>query len=317
MKKVLVVISFLAIALPVFAQTQMFNSCVENEGAGIQVTLPSTFNTANASLPDPFLMMGGSRMTSKEQWAQRRQETLRLLERTVYGTKPPKPASVTGSVTNTLITVNVSENGRTASFTAAVTLPSGTGPFPAVILYGNTGAAAATLRNWGVATINFNSAAVGSEQGSRSNKTGAFYTIYGNNSRAGLLVAWAWGVSRIIDVIEQSGSTIIRPDAIGVTGCSRSGKGAFVAGALDQRIALTIPMESGTGGTNIMRGAFADRDPAGGTNGAQSPNSAYGETYWLGDDFSAFTNNPNNLPVDIHQAIALIAPRGFFVMDKT
>ena len=315
-KRLLVLTAVLAVALPVFSQ-QMFNSCVENEGAGISVTLPSAFNTANTALPDPFLMMSGTRMTTKEQWAQRRQETLRLLERTVYGVKPPKPASVTGTVTNSQITVNVSENGRTASFTASISLPSsGTAPFPAVIRFGNSGADAGNLGS-GVATINFNNTAVGSESGSRTNKTGAFYTIYGSNSRAGLLVAWAWGVSRIIDVIEQSGSTIIKPDAIGVTGCSRLGKGAFVAGVLDQRVALTIPMESGSGGTNIMRGAFADRDQSGGTNGAQSPSSAYGETYWLGDDFSSFTSNPNNLPVDIHQAIALVAPRGFFVMDKT
>jgi len=317
MKKVLAVISFLAIALPVFAQTQMFNSCVENEGDGLPVTLPTTFNTANTALPDPFLMMSGTRMTTKEQWAQRRQETLRLLERTVYGVKPPKPASVTGTVTNSQITVNVSENGRNASFTATVSLPSGTGPHPAIIRFGNSGADASNLGG-GIATINFNNSSVGLEaQNARTPRSGAFYTIYGNNSRAGLLVAWAWGVSRIIDVIEQSGSTIIKPDAIAVTGCSRLGKGAFVAGVLDQRVALTIPMESGTGGTNIMRGAFADRDQSGGTNGAQSPSSAYGETYWLGDDFQPFTTNPNNLPVDIHQAIALVAPRGFFVMDKT
>ncbi|MDR3002084.1 MAG: hypothetical protein LBU89_12585 [Fibromonadaceae bacterium] len=310
-------IFFSVIALPVFGQ-QMFNSCVENETANCSVMLPTTFTTANAALPDPFTKLDGARMSTKEEWGCRRQEILRLAERTIYGTKPPKPTSVTGTVTNSQITVNVSEDGKNASFTATVLLPTtGTAPYPAVIRFGSSGADAATLRNWGVAVINFDNTSVGSENGSRTNKTGAFYTIYGSNSKAGLLVAWAWGVSRIIDVIEQSGSAIIKPDAIGVTGCSRLGKGAFAAGVFDQRVALTIPMESGTGGTNIMRGAFADRDQSGGTNGAQSPSSAYGETYWLGDDFSAFTSNPNNLPIDIHQAIALVAPRGFFVMDKT
>ena len=43
-------------------------------------------------------------------------------------------------------------------------------------------------------------------------------------------MAWAWGVSRIIDVIEQSDGSILRADATGVTGCSRFGKGAFVVG---------------------------------------------------------------------------------------
>ncbi len=300
------------IAVPsVFGQTQQFNSCVENEGADIAVTLPTSFNTANAALPDPFLMMNGTRMTTKEQWKQRRQETLRLLERTIYGTKPPKPTSVTGTITNTKITVNVSEGGKSASFSGNISLPSGTGPFPVVIRYGSMGGADPTsLKSWGVATIEFDVASVGSESGTRTNKTGAFYTIYGSKSTTGLLAAWAWGVSRFIDVIQQSDGKLLKWDAVGVTGCSRWGKGAFVAGVLDQRVALTIPMESGSGGMNVMRSAIKDA-------GAQSPNSAYTETYWLGDDFSAFTSNPNNLPVDMHQAVALVAPRGFFVMDKT
>ena len=67
-------------------------------------------------------------------------------------------------------------------------------------------------------------------------------------------MAWAWGVSRIIDVIEQSGGSILKADAIGVTGCSRFGKGAFVIGAFDQRIALTMPIESGSAGVPIFRG---------------------------------------------------------------
>ena len=55
-------------------------------------------------------------------------------------------------------------------------------------------------------------------------------------------------------VIEQAGGSILNADATGVTGCSRFGKGAFVAGAFDQRIALTMPIESGSAGVPIFRG---------------------------------------------------------------
>ena len=311
MKKVLVVIQLLAFSLPIFAQ-QMFNSCVENETADCPVTLPTSFNTANSKLPDPFKKIDGTRISSKEDWACRRQEILKLAERTVYGTKPPKPASVTGTVSNS--SISVSTGG--ASFSVTVSLPTtGTAPYPAVIRYDNSGADATVLRNNGVAVINYTTSSVGG--GTRTAKTGAFYTANPSYSKTGHLAAWAWGVSRIIDVIEQSDGKILKADAIGVTGCSRDGKGAFVAGVLDQRVALTMPMESGTGGTNIMRGAYADRDPGGGTEGAQSPQSAYGEQPWLGDDFNAFTSNPNNLPIDMHEVIALVAPRGFLVLDKT
>ena len=86
-------------------------------------------------------------------------------------------------------------------------------------------------------------------------------------------------MSRIIDVIEQSGGSLLRADATGVTGCSRYGKGAFATGAFDQRIALTMPIESGSGGVPIFRGIPSE-------SGAQPLSSAYGEQPWLGDAFS-------------------------------
>ncbi len=285
------------------------NSVVENEGGSCSVNLPTTFNTANAKLPDPFKKLNGDRITTKEEWVCRREEIKKLAERTIYGEKPVKPASVTGTVSNTKITVNVAEGGKNESFSATVTLPSGgSAPYPAVILYGNSGADAATIRGQGVATINYTPTDVGEETGNRT-KSGPFYNIYGTNSKTGTLAAWAWGVSRIIDVIEQSGGSILKADAIGVTGCSRYGKGAFAAGVFDQRIALTIPVEGGTGGVAILRGAANE-------SGAQSPSSAFYEQPWLGDDFSAFQNNLNNLPIDMHEAVAMVAPRGLLILDK-
>jgi hypothetical protein len=237
-----------------------------------------------------------------------------LIERTVYGTKPTT-ATTTGTVTKNgttgTITVNVSDGGKNASFTASITYPSGNGPFPAVILYDNSGATSVVSQ--GVATINYTPFTIGDEGNgsSRTNKKGKFYDLYGSNSKTGYLAAWAWGVSRIIDVIEKSGSANLKADAIGVTGCSRFGKGAFAAGVLDQRIALTMPMESGTGGVPVLRGAIDE-------SGAQSPSNAYGEKPWFGDDFSPFQNKPgiNNLPIDMHEAVAMVAPRGIFIMEK-
>jgi hypothetical protein len=196
--------------------------------------------------------------------------------------------------------------GRNASFSASVTLPSGTGPFPVVIGLGSV-ADAALIRGEGVATINYDPYSLGREGTGRTNKQGAFYTIYGSNSTTGLLVAWAWGVSRIIDVIEQSGGSILRAD-VGVTGCSRFGKGAFTVGVFDQRIALTMPIESGTAGVPIWRGVPGE--------GAQSLSSAYGEQPWFGDAFTSFTGTPTRAPIDTHALVAMVAPRGLLIMDN-
>jgi hypothetical protein len=121
-------------------------------------------------------------------------------------------------------------------------------------------------------------------------------------------MAWAWGVSRIIDVLAQSDGSVLKADATGVTGCSRFGKGAFVIGAFDQRIALTMPIESGSAGVPIFRGIPGE--------GAQSLSSAYGEQPWLGDAFGSFTSSPTRLPVDTHEMVGMVAPRGLFIMDN-
>ncbi|MFD7660478.1 cellulose binding domain-containing protein [Actinosynnema sp. NPDC059797] len=279
---------------------------VEDDGADCPVSLPGS-TASNSRLPDPFTRINGTRIASKSDWRCRRAEIRELAERHVYGDKPAKPSSVTGTVSSSSITVNVSHNGRSAAFSAGVQLPSGTGPFPAVIVYGGFGGDTATIRSSGAAVISFDPYSVGREGTPRNNKQGAFYSIYGNTSSTGLLMAWAWGVSRIIDVIESNGGSILRTD-IGVTGCSRFGKGAFAAGVFDQRVALTMPIESGTAGLPIYRGVNAE--------GGQTLSSAYGEQPWFGDAFGSYTGNPNALPIDTHSLVSMVAPRGLFVMDN-
>ncbi|MEV0133149.1 cellulose binding domain-containing protein [Dactylosporangium sp. NPDC050688] len=285
-------------------------STVEDEGADCPVpALPDAGALpTNAKLPDPFKRLDGSRIATKSDWRCRREEVKRLAEKFVYGEKPAKPQSVTGTVSSTGVAVNVTHNGRSSSFSARVELPGGTGPFPAVVVLGGFGADTAAIKAAGAAVISYDPYAVGKEGTPRTNKQGAFYSIYGATSSTGLLMAWAWGVSRIIDVVAQSDGRILKADAMGVTGCSRFGKGAFVVGAFDQRIALTMPIESGSAGVPIFRGIPGE--------GAQSLSSAYGEQPWLGDAFGTFTGNPNRLPVDTHEMVAMVAPRGLFVMDN-
>jgi hypothetical protein len=76
----------------------------------------------------------------------------------------------------------------------------------------------------------------------------------------------------------------------------------------DQRVALTMPIESGRAGVPIWRGIPGE--------GAQSLSSAYGEQPWLGDAFGSFTSKPTLLPLDTHEMVAMVAPRGLFIMDN-
>ncbi|MQM28064.1 glucuronyl esterase domain-containing protein [Glycomyces albidus] len=297
--------SALALSTRFDAEAQV-QAMSEWDGADCNVRIPGTW-ASSSLLPDPFTRLDGTRITTRDQWECRRSEIKELAERTIYGDKP-QPDSVTGTVTSSRITVNVSDNGRSAGFSASVQLPSGSGPFPAVIVYGGFGADTSTILASGAAVVNYDPGTVGAEGTPRNNKQGAFYTLYGAGSSTGILMAQAWGVSRLIDVIEQSGGSILN-SSTGVTGCSRYGKGAFVAGAFDQRIDLTMPIESGSGGVGAMRSIAQE-------SGSQPLSSAYGEQPWLGDAFSAYTGNPAGLPVDTHEMVGMIAPRGLFIMDN-
>jgi hypothetical protein len=292
---------------------------VEDPGADCAVgAMPSVASlTSDPMLPDPFTKMDGSTITDRSEWVCLREEILQQGYEFIYGQKPRTPMSaVSGTVSESSISVEVSDGGST-SFSVSVSLPnSGSAPYPAVIGFGNVGFAS-ELTSRGIATINYNAYTVGAENGGSGPKEGGFYDVYGSDHDAGLLVAWAWGISRIIDVLEQDPS-VIDPTKLGVTGCSRFGKGAFVAGVLDNRMALTVPVESGVGGTPALR-LIGDLD-----SGGEWPYHAISYERWYSAEKLgqfATANNANGdttdrLPVDMHEMIGLVAPRGLYIVDN-
>ena len=288
----------------------------ENTGADCDVAALPAFDelATHAKLPDPFTGLDGERLTQLDQWRCRRQEMHRLAERYVYGFKPAKPASVSGSLANGTLAVTVEHEGESITFNATVDLPEGAGPFPAII---NVGAGGLTLgselvKEEGIAIIYFNNDEIGAqpfaEPSHQSQGRGLFYDLYGKEHSAGALMAWAWGASRLIDALEGIEDSIIDAAALAVTGCSRNGKGALAIGAFDQRIVLTIPVEPGTGGIALMRSA-ADE-------GGQPPSSAYGEQPWLSWLFEPFIEAIDRLPLDQHMVAALVAPRPLLILDN-
>jgi glucuronyl esterase-like protein len=294
---------------------------VENTGADCAVaTLPAAGQLPRIDkLPDPFLKLDGTRLTQTSEWRCRRQELLKQAEQYIYGEKPAKPELVSGSVSTDTVTVNVQEGGTSISFNAEVVLPAqGTGPFPALINLGARNAGGITLGEsfileQGVAIIFYNHYDLGQEGQPEASRglpnPGLFYDIYGGDHSAGLLMAWAWGASRLLDVLQESGADIIDPNRVGVTGCSRNGKGAFTVGVFDERIALTIPQETSTGGLPAYR--IVDV-----TNGAERTNWNYFGLNWLSDNFGPFVENAAELPIDSHELVGMVAPRGLLVLDN-
>ncbi len=216
-------------------------------------------------------------------------------------------------MTNTKISVKVTEGGKSCSFEAAVNMNGASQPAPAIIIYDGGMGSSLPIPS-GVASIKFRAI---EQSGGSGAKTGPFYDLYGSNHPAGYLVAQAWQVSRIIDVLEQNPG-VIDPYRIGLTGCSRNGKGAFIGGVLDNRIALTIPCESGIGGTVALR--LVEKLDTGG----EWPYHAISYVRWLSEvalgKFTSANNaagdNTDRLPVDMHEAMALIVPRGLYIIDN-
>ena len=96
-----------------------------------------------------------------------------------------------------------------------------------------------------IAVMIYGNSEMAQQNDQSSRGVGLFYDLFGQNATASAMVAWTWGVSRIIDALERTPFANINTQKIAVTGCSRDGKGALMAGAFEPRIALTIPQESG------------------------------------------------------------------------
>lgn len=263
------------------------------------------------TLPDPFLFMNGERSDRFSDWERHRSEILQQLWHYETGIKPStSKENVTATFANDTLTVVVREGNETLTLHSKIVYPEGDGPFPVLIGIGfPTGSLPPELITGnGVAAISFNFTEVMSHTQKRGEEP--INRLYPDMTEIGAYAAWPWGISRLIDGMEKTAEEM-RLDLrhIGVSGCSFAGKMALFAGAMDERIALTIAQEPGGGGVNAWRVSetLGNVETVGRTNYA-----------WFLESMKQFEeNNVGRLPIDHHQLTALIAPRALLILGNT
>ncbi len=287
-------------------------------------------------MPDPLTMNDGTKVTTSEQWKARRREMIKILEEYEYGHMPPAPGNVKATtVTPTRRITPRAGFGRRGApepntaqpqadyrllhltfgpqeklgFDLGLFMPVNAKRCPVLISLGFSAgensigpAVAALARGYAVATIGYQQ--LGADAPNyRSTAFFPAYPEYDWNDFA----AWSWGISRAVDYLVTDPA--IDKDKIMVTGVSRLGQAALLAGAFDERIALSAPVAGG------MAFRFSGKELGKG-EGQGIDEIVNQNTYWFGPRLVEFKGQTERLPCDQHWLVALTAPRLFIMCNS-
>ncbi|HVT90917.1 MAG TPA: hypothetical protein VHD56_18840 [Tepidisphaeraceae bacterium] len=341
-------------------------------------------------MPDIMTMNDGTKVTTPEQWAKRREEMKKILEYYAVGVAPPAPGNVKGKEISSQLLADGKIKYRlihltfgpqeSLSLDIGIFTPTTGGPFPAYIEPGGTPPGATPLPRLqqgpnqgrgqdallvvGPGTQPASAPAVatgGNTSATQPGRRGGFigrggrgpdaiatsnpallhgfaYVMFNSNDCAedttlremdgsfsfrktrffpaypgydwGVLRGWAWGVSRIVDYLEIDPA--IDKSKLIITGVSREGKSALIAGAFDDRISMVAPVASSGGGTPAYRFSGQGR---GGNEGLSEMVRKYPN--WFSPHLHEFWAHQDQLPFDEHWLIALCAPRPFIALEGT
>jgi len=301
-------------------------------------------------LPDAFVLQDGTRVKTKAQWEKRRQELKALFDDDIYGRFPPhipnvawrvdgvETAMIAGVPAVVKHIVGRADNSSYPAITVEIHAdvvtpasrrgqkvpiiigggsthprpsrpPAGPGqPIHLIALPHDPPDSAQLLLKHGWGFVSRNSSEVQADNGAGLT-SGIIGLVNKGKPRSlqdwGVLRAWGWGDSRIVDYLCTDPD--VDAGKIGIMGHSRGGKAALVAMVDDPRIAIGYISSSGAGGVNLYRRNY----------GETIHNLAGKSTFhWFAGNFlrySAVDHTVDEMPIDSHEFLALVAPRPVFI----
>jgi len=270
-------------------------------------------------LPDLFALPGGGRIVGREAWTERAAAWRALVVDIAYGGLPPSPTSLEvetlcesrvrrlpGAPRLLSFRLHPLGGATRPSFGVKLLLPDADGPIGAIACgdgcWWNLGDEVLEMfARSGTALAWFDRTEVAADPGATPAgpppRRGGLYDAH-PGAAFGALAAWAWAFHRCVDLLR--GLPAIDPARMAVTGFSRGGKAALLAGATDERIALVHDHASGAGGGAPFRHVGA---------GGESIDVAAQFPAWFGPQLGAYRDRVGALPFDQHCLLAAIAPR--------
>ena len=320
MKKLFTLSTLFLAAASLSAQDIPLVYSVENTGSIFPAPVFKTFDQLPEvrSLTDPLAWSDGSgRVTDFSQWAKRRSEIAQEIQHYEIGTKPEVSADqVKARMAGDTLYVDVHVGDSVAKLWTVITYPEvGEAPYALMIGTSHNSLPKDIFASRPIARLDYSERQVNGYSQFRGNLDRSSYSfvhLYPELIDNGAYSEWAWGVSRIIDGLQQLGPEVTRIDTehIGVTGCSYAGKMALFCGAFDERVALTIAQEPGGGGAAAWRVSHT-------LEGVEDLDKT--DYHWFKESLREQFHGDSvyRLPYDHHELCAMICPRAFLMLGNT
>lgn len=285
------------------------------------------------TLPDPLRAQAGDTITTAGEWqARRRPELLELFRNQVFGRVPAvayeqqytviqrDPRAMRGAATLQEVAIEIARGAGSLTIRVVLFVPNhAPRPAPAFLLICNRGreqfdpareqrsefwpAEEAVARGYAMAAFCNADVDPDRHDGFRDGIHGLLDPGPRPPDAWGTIAAWAWGASRVMDYLQAQPE--LAADQIAVIGHSRGGKTALWAAAEDERFALAVSNESGCTGAALSRRRFPAKESVARINA--------GFPHWFCENYKAYDDREEALPIDQHELIALVAPRAVAV----